>query len=69
MTKPQISARGSVLVAEHPELGTYYLYVEDSAELLFCENETNVRASMELHPQVITKMPFMNIWCKGFDRR
>ena len=42
MTKPQISARGATLVAEHLELGTYYLYVEESAELLFCENETNV---------------------------
>ena len=42
MTKPQISARGAAMVAEHTELGTYYLYVEESAELLFCENETNV---------------------------
>jgi Glycosyl hydrolase family 63 C-terminal domain len=42
MTKPQISARGATMVAEHLELGTYYLYVEESAELLFCENETNV---------------------------
>ena len=40
-TRPEISARGSILVAEHPELGTYYLYVEDHAQLLFCENETN----------------------------
>ncbi len=42
MAKPQISARGAAMVAEHLELGTYYLYVEESAELLFCENETNV---------------------------
>jgi hypothetical protein len=41
-TKPQISARGAAMVAEHLELGTYYLYVEESAELLFCDNETNV---------------------------
>ncbi len=41
MTKPEISARGSILAAEHPELGSYYLYVEDHAKLLFCENETN----------------------------
>ena len=42
-TKPQISAQpGSILVAEHLELGTYYLYSEDRADLLFCENETNV---------------------------
>jgi Glycosyl hydrolase family 63 C-terminal domain len=42
MSKPQISARGTAMVAEHLELGTYYLCVEESAELLFCENETNV---------------------------
>jgi hypothetical protein len=42
MAKPEISAQGPVLAAIHPQLGTYYLYVEDQAELLFCENETNV---------------------------
>jgi hypothetical protein len=43
MIKPQISAQpGSILTAEHAELGTYYLYAEDHADLLFCENETNV---------------------------
>jgi Glycosyl hydrolase family 63 C-terminal domain len=42
MSKPQINARGAALVAEHVDLGTYHLYVEESAELLFCENETNV---------------------------
>jgi hypothetical protein len=42
-TKPEISAQpGSILVAEHPELGVYYLYPEDCGDLLFCENETNV---------------------------
>jgi hypothetical protein len=40
--KPEVSAQGPVLAAIHPQLGTYYLYVEDQAELLFCENETNV---------------------------
>jgi hypothetical protein len=39
--KPEISARGSVVVAEHSQLGAYYLYVEGRADLLFCENETN----------------------------
>ena len=33
---------GTVVVAEHTELGTYYLYTEAHADLLFCENETNV---------------------------
>ncbi len=42
ITKPRISAKGAAMVAEHLELGTYYLHVEESAELLFCENETNV---------------------------
>jgi hypothetical protein len=39
--KPEMSARGPVVVAEHPQLGAYYLYAEGQAELLFCENETN----------------------------
>jgi hypothetical protein len=39
--KPGISARGSIVVAEHSELGTYYFYVDGHADLLFCENETN----------------------------
>ncbi len=30
-----------VLKAEHPELGTYYLYIEGPSELLFTDNETN----------------------------
>jgi hypothetical protein len=41
VAKPEISATGSIAVAEHPELGSYYFYVEDHADLLFCENETN----------------------------
>jgi Glycosyl hydrolase family 63 C-terminal domain len=40
-TRPEIQAKGSILAAEHPELGSYSLYVEDDAQLLFCENETN----------------------------
>jgi hypothetical protein len=42
VAKPEISARGPVVVAEHPELGAYFLYVDGAADLLFCENETNV---------------------------
>ena len=58
------------MVAEHLELGTYYLYVEESAELLFCENETNGRAALwNSDLTVITKMLFMNTWCKGIGRR
>jgi len=39
--KPEIRAKGSVLEAEHHELGSYFLYAEDHAGLLFCENDTN----------------------------
>jgi len=38
----QAQAAGGVAVsASHPELGEWLLRCEDSAELLFCENETN----------------------------
>jgi hypothetical protein len=40
--KPEISAAGSALVAKHPDLGTYYLHLEGHADLLFCDNETNI---------------------------
>jgi hypothetical protein len=38
---PRLSAAGRSVVAEHPDLGAYHLHVEDDAELLFCDNETN----------------------------
>jgi hypothetical protein len=34
--KPEISARGAILVADHHQLGAYHLYAEDHAELLLC---------------------------------
>ena len=41
--KPEISAHtDATIVAQHPELGTYYLYIDGDANLLFCDNETNV---------------------------
>ena len=42
--RPQLAADpdGGVL-CRHPRVGTYRLAVEGSPELLFCENETNVR--------------------------
>jgi Glycosyl hydrolase family 63 C-terminal domain len=58
MPKPEISARGSILVAEHPELGAYYLYEEDHADLLFCENETNVACLYGAEPQGYYKDAF-----------
>jgi hypothetical protein len=42
-SKPEISSQpDGVLVAQHPQFGTYRLYVEGNAEPLFCDNETNV---------------------------
>jgi hypothetical protein len=41
--KPSIRVgNGDAIVAEHPTLGTYSLYVDGDAEKLFCDNETNV---------------------------
>jgi hypothetical protein len=40
--KPTIEADGpTVARVAHPELGNWQLMIEDSAQLLFCENETN----------------------------
>jgi glycogen debranching enzyme len=44
--KPQIyrtedAGRGPLIQADHPAAGTYYLYAEEGADLLFTENETN----------------------------
>jgi hypothetical protein len=39
--KPHMSAKGSVVIADHPKLGVYYFCAEGNPELLFCENETN----------------------------
>ncbi len=51
-TKPQISApAGGSLLAQHPELGDYYFYTEGDAELLFCENDTNVARLYGASPQ------------------
>jgi hypothetical protein len=42
--KPELTAtQDGVVTAGHSELGSYQLYCEGSPELLFCENETNVR--------------------------
>jgi hypothetical protein len=42
--KPALTAvNGRAIVAEHPELGEYRLYCDDDPQLLFCDNETNVR--------------------------
>ncbi|GAB4514837.1 MAG: glucosidase [Anaerolineae bacterium] len=39
--KPEMSLREGVIVAEHPVIGTYRLYVEGADEIVFTENETN----------------------------
>src|SRR2546423_1197980 len=40
--RPELSAQGGVVVAEHKELGRYTLSGSGEPDLLFCENETNV---------------------------
>ncbi len=39
--KPTLSKHGNALKAKHAELGEYYLFYEEEAPVLFCENETN----------------------------
>ncbi len=46
--KPRLSLDGSAVVAEHDKLGQYHLYCEGGPELLFTENETNVRRLYDL---------------------
>jgi hypothetical protein len=42
--KPEVRAMGEGLIkASHSELGDFWLHCEKSGELLFCDNETNVR--------------------------
>ena len=42
--KPEISARpAGRIAAQHPRLGLYHCAFDGSPELLFCDNETNVR--------------------------
>jgi hypothetical protein len=45
--RPHPARRGAAWAvrADHPTLGTYYLYGRREAELLFTENETNGSAS------------------------
>jgi len=38
--KPLVTAAGQAIRAEHDELGVFYLHTEQTAELLFCENES-----------------------------
>ncbi|MFZ4826106.1 MAG: MGH1-like glycoside hydrolase domain-containing protein [Phototrophicaceae bacterium] len=39
--KPSMWLDGKGIVAEHPALGTYYLYGQSTSEVIFTENETN----------------------------
>jgi len=39
--KPAIQLKDGVVCAEHPALGTYYLYANNADEILFTENESN----------------------------
>ena len=39
--KPHMHLNQTTIVADHPTLGTYYLYTNDTEEFIFTENETN----------------------------
>ena len=41
--KPAMRLQNDVVVAEHPALGSYHLYVDGTDEILFTENETNMQ--------------------------
>ncbi|MFP4323835.1 MAG: MGH1-like glycoside hydrolase domain-containing protein [Anaerolineales bacterium] len=41
--KPGMYREGEAIVAEHPALGTYYLYASGAAEILFTENDTHTQ--------------------------
>jgi hypothetical protein len=54
--KPSLNAaRTGVVLARHERLGDYQLYCDRQPELLFCENETNVR---RLYAMADAKGPF-----------
>src|ERR1019366_3037086 len=38
-----VVVRDDRIAIAHPELGNYWLHVQDKPEILFCDNETNVR--------------------------
>ncbi len=42
-SRPALAAEDGAVRAEHEELGTWTLHADASAELLFCDNETNAR--------------------------
>jgi len=47
--RPEISlSNRDVVIEKHPELGSYNLYADGNPDVLFCDNETNVR---RLHGQ------------------
>jgi hypothetical protein len=41
--RPQLAANENSIAAKHPELGDYNFYFDGKPELLFCDNDTNVR--------------------------
>lgn len=63
---PEISAQaGGVLFAQHPEIGAYHLYTDGTAELLFCDNETNVARLYGLSPHGYYKDAFHEYLVNG----
>lgn len=39
--KPRLYQQGNSIKLEHATIGSYYFYIENNGELLFCDNETN----------------------------
>jgi hypothetical protein len=64
--KPSLAAQpdGSI-VARHASLGTYYMYAEAHHELLFCDNDTNVRCLFGVNQAGYFKDAFHEYVVKG----
>jgi hypothetical protein len=58
-------ARGSILVAEHPELGTYHLYVEEKPSCCSVRTRPMLRACMEIATQGYYKDAFHEYLVQG----
>ena len=60
-TRPQLSVTSSSTIhAKHDRLGHYHCYVDGSPELLFCENDTNVRRLYNVPEKGFFKDAFHN---------
>ncbi|MEI9962973.1 MAG: hypothetical protein WDM76_18205 [Limisphaerales bacterium] len=58
-----------VLTAKHAELGNYSFYSDGEPEIIFCENDTNVRRLFNWNEAVFLRMLSMNTSSKEISRR